>query len=247
MDASFQQVSLTMDEPMDGDILYGFHDGSELERQNTVTFELSCKCFINVWRSRPNRESGISEGYLMQVPHHVPSIEITVTRDQFRSHIDEVYQIFSNQLRQWPITGEGRRDVTISAFSRHFSAEKYEVPDSTSQGCDRLWIHCAFTLVISQITDEGSDVERVQLQSAEEAEAQMVPAAEASIELSLKKVVVADDSEETCSICLEVMRGSECEAMKMSCSHVFHGDCIRKWLRTSHYCPVCRFELPPEN
>ncbi|KAB2022669.1 hypothetical protein E1A91_D07G233000v1 [Gossypium mustelinum] len=34
------------------------------------------------------------------------------------------------------------------------------------------------------------------------------------------------------------------EASRMPCSHIFHGDCIGKWLHQSHYCPICRFEMP---
>ncbi|GFP97942.1 E3 ubiquitin-protein ligase ring1-like [Phtheirospermum japonicum] len=46
-----------------------------------------------------------------------------------------------------------------------------------------------------------------------------------------------------CVVCMdEFSRG--CEAVCMPCEHVFHGDCITKWLRTSHFCPVCRFEMP---
>ncbi|KAK8259897.1 hypothetical protein V6Z11_D13G086200 [Gossypium hirsutum] len=34
------------------------------------------------------------------------------------------------------------------------------------------------------------------------------------------------------------------EAYRMPCSHIFHGDCIEKWLKQNHYCPICRFEMP---
>ncbi|POO00303.1 43kDa postsynaptic protein [Trema orientale] len=46
----------------------------------------------------------------------------------------------------------------------------------------------------------------------------------------------ADD----CMICLEkVLLGS-----LLPCSHMFHTDCLFKWLGRSHSCPVCRSELP---
>ncbi|EYU31050.1 hypothetical protein MIMGU_mgv1a018046mg [Erythranthe guttata] len=53
-----------------------------------------------------------------------------------------------------------------------------------------------------------------------------------------------------CSICLENFSGGDggdCNkeaVLSMPCSHIFHGDCIKTWLMTSHYCPLCRFEMP---
>ncbi|KAL3641926.1 hypothetical protein CASFOL_012741 [Castilleja foliolosa] len=47
-----------------------------------------------------------------------------------------------------------------------------------------------------------------------------------------------------CSICLdEILIGA---AEGLPCSHVFHQDCINKWLNTSHSCPVCRYQMMPE-
>ncbi|CAL1359910.1 unnamed protein product [Linum trigynum] len=53
--------------------------------------------------------------------------------------------------------------------------------------------------------------------------------------------------EENCVICLEELAvvgvGSKAAVM-MPCRHVFHEGCIVGWLKTSHYCPICRFEMP---
>ncbi|EYU32799.1 hypothetical protein MIMGU_mgv1a023328mg, partial [Erythranthe guttata] len=73
----------------------------------------------------------------------------------------------------------------------------------------------------------------------------MVPAAEEWIDRVLVKKAVTgyscDDDFGTCTVCLE---GFSNEAYSMPCEHYFHGDCIREWLRTSHYCPVCRYKVP---
>ncbi|KAG5620783.1 hypothetical protein H5410_006001, partial [Solanum commersonii] len=50
-------------------------------------------------------------------------------------------------------------------------------------------------------------------------------------------------------VCLEELvkkEGDHDDIVSMPCSHMFHGECITKWLETSHYCPICRFETPME-
>ncbi|EYU24110.1 hypothetical protein MIMGU_mgv1a020245mg, partial [Erythranthe guttata] len=78
----------------------------------------------------------------------------------------------------------------------------------------------------------------------------MVPAADSSIMSLLKRVAVDLDQNISCSICLEDLSpgDNDCEeALCMPCSHVYHGNCIKKWLSISHYCPPCRFEMPTTN
>ncbi|GFY53336.1 hypothetical protein TNIN_208451 [Trichonephila inaurata madagascariensis] len=43
---------------------------------------------------------------------------------------------------------------------------------------------------------------------------------------------------ETCSICLE-----EKPTESLDCGHVFHVECIRKWLAVKAHCPYCRQEI----
>nr|KJB21639.1 hypothetical protein B456_004G005700 [Gossypium raimondii] len=59
----------------------------------------------------------------------------------------------------------------------------------------------------------------------------------------MKKLKVEAGDEEKCMICLEEVEVGF-EASQMPCSHVFHDDCIKKWLQQSYYCPICRFEMP---
>ncbi|KAJ8919567.1 hypothetical protein NQ315_002189 [Exocentrus adspersus] len=58
-----------------------------------------------------------------------------------------------------------------------------------------------------------------------------------------------DDAEKECSICFEEF--SSHDTYTLSCQHSFHKECIRKWLKTSSICPICRIhcifdeEFPP--
>eukprot|EP00397_Hematodinium_sp_SG-2012_P010426 GEMP01010541.1.p1 GENE.GEMP01010541.1~~GEMP01010541.1.p1 ORF type:complete len:309 (+),score=13.37 GEMP01010541.1:92-928(+) len=48
-----------------------------------------------------------------------------------------------------------------------------------------------------------------------------------------------------CSICLMDFEDGQ-EVMEMPCdkSHLFHADCVARWLRTSQNCPLCRSNIP---
>lgn len=74
-----------------------------------------------------------------------------------------------------------------------------------------------------------------------------IPATRSAIE-RLEKVTFEDGLGPIgdCIICTEEFKGGF-ELTRLPCSHVYHGDCIVKWLETSHLCPLCRYPLPRVN
>ncbi|WOH06460.1 hypothetical protein DCAR_0625887 [Daucus carota subsp. sativus] len=46
-----------------------------------------------------------------------------------------------------------------------------------------------------------------------------------------------------CVICQEEYHDGE-KVTCMPCLHMFHKDCITKWLLRSHLCPICKFQMP---
>lgn len=48
---------------------------------------------------------------------------------------------------------------------------------------------------------------------------------------------------EECPICYETVQNSY--ATVTPCSHLFHYDCLLRWLKTHHFCPYCMVSLQP--
>ena len=48
-----------------------------------------------------------------------------------------------------------------------------------------------------------------------------------------------------CCICLSEINSGE-NTVLLPCGHLFHKDCCFTWLNKNNTCPICRFELPPE-
>ena len=73
----------------------------------------------------------------------------------------------------------------------------------------------------------------------------MVPAAQPVIEALKEETVKSNSDSNCCTICLDDFHAGSC-VTRMPCCHVFHHQCIVRWLSYSHYCPECRFEMPTE-
>ncbi|CAA7053962.1 unnamed protein product [Microthlaspi erraticum] len=63
---------------------------------------------------------------------------------------------------------------------------------------------------------------------------------------SLPTFTVGDVAAPTeCSVCLSVLEEQDTARELPNCKHVFHVDCVDKWLTTCSTCPVCRTDVQP--
>ncbi len=48
--------------------------------------------------------------------------------------------------------------------------------------------------------------------------------------------------EDTCAICKQTFKGTDI-IKEFCCKHIFHKKCLLKWLQTSNFCPLCKYNL----
>ena len=53
------------------------------------------------------------------------------------------------------------------------------------------------------------------------------------------KVLALDNSNNNCSICLDLMH-EKLYTIELECKHRFHAGCILKWVTQNQCCPLCR-------
>ena len=162
--------------------------------------------------------------------------------DVLKNH-DQVHQILAPALTRLGIN-------PISRLSHNVIDEIIElglrIGNGTFNGESVLPLRAElWGTVMVYVNNQEVSINRALSESASEFEERnygMVPAEESLVKKMLKKVSV-EVGDEDCMICLEELKvGSY--ASRMPCSHTFHRICIEKWLKQSHYCPICRFEMP---
>ncbi|XP_021299775.1 probable E3 ubiquitin-protein ligase HIP1 [Herrania umbratica] len=180
---------------------------------------------------------------------------------QALKNYDRIHQILGPMLVRLRMNPNARsyRAIIKEIIRQGVSIETLE----SNKGRQVLPLQAALCGTYVEHVNEEEEVliERALEESASEFESSsynMVPAKESSVKKMLKRVrVEAAECDqkgeekikkrrleaENCVICLEELKvGSD--ASRMPCSHIFHGDCIEEWLKQSHYCPLCRFEMP---
>ncbi|XP_038885922.1 E3 ubiquitin-protein ligase RING1-like [Benincasa hispida] len=146
--------------------------------------------------------------------------------------------------------------ILIAVFSDTGVAQDFldtAVPDVLSVAADiacnplnagRRILPLAVSVLVVSPYNEREEIGRVLRESSAQP-FKTLPASETAIE-GLKNVDIDVGGElliGECRICLdELMNGME--VTRLPCAHVYHRDCIVKWLETSHLCPLCRYAMP---
>ncbi|AEE75721.1 unnamed protein product [Arabidopsis thaliana] len=149
--------------------------------------------------------------------------------------------------RDWLFGGDGDHSLAIvyhildslqvppySAIVNTLADEIKDLKKDGAKDVERVQVKIGVT--VSRFPGEDDHVD-VQVQLA------VAPANDEAVEMHLETLVV--ENEGYCVICMDNIRvGSDVEAGRMPCSHVFHRTCGEEWLRNSGICPVCRALFP---
>ncbi|XP_021770056.1 E3 ubiquitin-protein ligase RNF6-like [Chenopodium quinoa] len=142
------------------------------------------------------------------------------TRSDMAAHFD----FFVDRLSRRSCNRRGSICVTVSLDAKEFSPERAEA-------------------IQRRIESGRRESERGVRRVAAVAEMEVAPPLEAVVEGLERKRVAEVEDEIECSICLEKL-GVGTEVIMLPCLHVYHTDCIIRWLERTHFCPFCRFKLP---
>jgi len=128
------------------------------------------------------------------------------------------------------------RDISLAAAARSAGTETSAIGVTLEH----------MSMVFVEVDDdESEDVMDIVLRESMAVDVlRPIPATRSAIE-RLEKVTFEDGFESIgeCIICTEEFNAG-LELTRLPCSHVYHGDCIVKWLEASHFCPLCRYPLP---
>ena len=65
-------------------------------------------------------------------------------------------------------------------------------------------------------------------------------------DIKLEDVNELNDENKICLICLEEYKNNDM-IKKLNCNHIFHSECLKKWLSINAICPTCRNDLRQNN
>ncbi|GMJ01798.1 hypothetical protein HRI_003849000 [Hibiscus trionum] len=176
---------------------------------------------------------------------------VTLPESVFGSQLHR--HVVSRRLLEAGCLDQGHRlmilDLAFSFSNSIIEREKRKMMMKNTNGPDDT-IRIIFRVEKIVRMEYYEELEATAMELSMQEDPKLVPATIESIQ-ALKKMKLVEgfgngDGVE-CMICMEKLVSSETEVVtRMPCSHLVHGDCIERWLNTSHLCPLCRFPMPTD-
>ena len=58
----------------------------------------------------------------------------------------------------------------------------------------------------------------------------------------IKDINKLDEDKKRCTICLEFFKNND-DSIALPCVHIFHAECIKKWMKKQKICPICKNKI----
>lgn len=156
--------------------------------------------------------------------------------------------LFMNILVSVDHYGNIRRSIKVDQGHRIIKADQYDgvwEADSLIVDHEEGWDNVVLFNIEDDNTLRYTFHDSIQLDALtifSDYKPQCRPASESAVR-RLKKSWIEEKM--GCTICLDELAVGA-EASTLPCRHQFHRRCIVEWLKTSHFCPLCRFALPAQ-
>ncbi|GFN94735.1 E3 ubiquitin-protein ligase arkadia-like [Plakobranchus ocellatus] len=90
---------------------------------------------------------------------------------------------------------------------------------------------------------QGASQETIERNTLPHKYTKVEPSAVSSEEEGASACAAADSNhQEKCTICLSEFEAGE-DVRRLPCMHLFHSECVDKWLKTNKKCPICRVDI----
>ena len=58
----------------------------------------------------------------------------------------------------------------------------------------------------------------------------------------IKNVNELSENKRNCMICLDEFKNGQ-KSINLPCAHIFHSECIKKWMKREKFCPLCKNKM----